>query len=223
MKFSIKKLGIAAGVLAAIVLGVSGFSAVHASEDDYSWWGQSGATQAPYKDATRSGHWWWPTVAQSNADDAELWGNRGVVYGQLTERAEVVTEQPDEIPIPVEVVREVPVLNDVLFDFDKAVLKTAGLAVVDGLVAELKAHPDEMVQIAGHTCSVGDEEYNDELSKRRADAIREYLINQGVEPDRVYAAGYGESQPKASNATPESRVMNRRAVFTIVVPEESGD
>lgn len=210
-------------LLAAVVVGVCGFSVVYASEEEYAWWGQSGATQEPYKDASRSGYWWWPTQAQSNERDAELWGNRGVVYGQLTQHAEVVEEQPEEIPIPVEVVREIPVLNDVLFDFDKAVIKTAGLAVVDRLVAELKEHPDEMVQIAGHTCSVGPEEYNDDLSKRRANAIREYLINQGVEPDRVYAAGYGERDPKAANDSPETRKLNRRAVFTIVVPEEAGD
>lgn len=210
---SYNRLGI---VAVALVVGVSIFSVVYASDEDYSWWGQSGATKAPYKDSDRSGYWWWPTVAESNVDDSELWGNRGLVYGQLTRRA----EQPDVIPIPVQVVREIPVLNDVLFDFDRAILKTAGLAVVNRLVAELKANPDELVQIAGHTCDLGPEEYNDGLSKRRADAVRQYLVNQGIDAERVYAAGYGESQPTASNATPESRKENRRAVFTIVVPED---
>ena len=206
-------------IVATAIVCLPAFTADMPGGKGESWWGQSGATKAPFKDSARSGYWWWPTVAQSNVDDAELWGNRGLVYGDLTQRA----EQPDEIPMPVKIVREIPVLNDVLFDFDKAVLKTAGLVIVDRLVAELKAYPEELVQIAGHTCNIGPEEYNDVLSKRRADAIRTYLVDQGVESTRVYAAGYGEERPKVSNDDPESRMQNRRVVFTLVVPEDGED
>lgn len=102
------------------------------------------------------------------------------------------------------------VLEGVNFDFDKAVIRPQDYAKLDQDVEALKAWGDVEVEVAGHTCSIGTEEYNLGLSQRRAEAVRNYLVSKGVSADRLTARGYGESRPVASNATREGRAQNRR-------------
>src|SRR5690349_9736867 len=70
-------------VAAAVALTAFSAGAQVRSWDNLDWWAQSGAKADPVKDDTRSGYWWWPTEPASNADDKELWGNRGVVYSHM--------------------------------------------------------------------------------------------------------------------------------------------
>ncbi len=77
----------------------------------------------------------------------------------------------------------------------------------------LKTHPDIDVEISGHTDNVGSDASNQKLSERRANAVRDWLIREGINPDRLTAVGYGESQPTATNDTPEGRQKNRRIEF----------
>jgi outer membrane protein OmpA-like peptidoglycan-associated protein len=102
------------------------------------------------------------------------------------------------------------VLEGVNFDFDKAVIRPQGYAKLDRDVDALKAWGDVDVEVAGHTCSIGTDEYNLGLSLRRAEAVRNYLVSKGVSADRLTVRGYGESRPVASNATREGRAQNRR-------------
>jgi len=102
------------------------------------------------------------------------------------------------------------VLEGVNFDFDKAVIRPQDYAKLDQDVDTLKAWGDVDVEVAGHTCSIGTEEYNLGLSQRRAEAVRNYLVSKGVSADRLIVRGYGESRPAVSNATREGRVQNRR-------------
>ena len=67
-----------------------------------------------------------------------------------------------------------------------------------------------MVEVAGHTDSVGAESYNQSLSERRAKAVKSYLVERGIDADRLTVRGYGESEPVADNATKEGRAENRR-------------
>lgn len=102
------------------------------------------------------------------------------------------------------------VLEGVNFDFDKAVIRPQDYAKLDQDIDALKAWGDVDVEVAGHTCSIGTEEYNLGLSQRRAEAVRNYLVSKGVPADRLTVRGYGESRPVASNATREGRAQNRR-------------
>ncbi|HAJ42986.1 MAG TPA: hypothetical protein DCM00_10065, partial [Alcanivorax sp.] len=72
------------------------------------------------------------------------------------------------------------------------------------------AHSDNEVEIAGHTDSKGSDEYNQALSERRAESVRDFLIDLGVDPGRLQARGYGDTRPVDSNATDEGRERNRR-------------
>lgn len=108
------------------------------------------------------------------------------------------------------------VLRNIYFDYDKATLRPESKVELDRLVKILKENPTLVIEIGGHTDSDGSEEYNLRLSQARADAVRNYLIQAGIEPERLKAKGYGESQPIAPNDTPENKQKNRRTEFKVL-------
>ena len=107
-------------------------------------------------------------------------------------------------------------LDGVYFDFDKATLRPEGIAVLNDAAALLKTNDRVVVEIAGHTDSVGSEEYNQGLSERRANTVRDYLVGQGITATRLTARGYGELQPVATNDTDEGRQLNRRVEMIVL-------
>jgi len=110
---------------------------------------------------------------------------------------------------------DVIVLNGVNFDFNKATLTDNAKTILNDVDSELVAHPDIKVELAGHTDGRGSESYNLKLSQRRAESVRSYLIEHGVDGDRMTAVGYGKTQPIASNDTDEGRALNRRTELRI--------
>ncbi|HSX70877.1 MAG TPA: OmpA family protein, partial [Pseudomonas sp.] len=122
--------------------------------------------------------------------------------------AEVVQEEVAPTPEPAENVR---VELDVKFDFDKSVVKEESYGDIKNLADFMNQYPQTNTTVEGHTDSVGTDAYNQKLSERRANAVREVLVNQyGVGSERVGSVGYGESQPVADNATEAGRAVNRR-------------
>jgi len=106
-------------------------------------------------------------------------------------------------------------MSDVLFDTGSYTLKPGArekLAKISGIVL---AHPGLMLQIEGHTDSVGGDEFNQQLSERRAGSVREFLAEQGVSPSSISARGFGKTQPVASNETAEGRQRNRRVELVV--------
>jgi OmpA-OmpF porin, OOP family len=99
---------------------------------------------------------------------------------------------------------------DALFDFDKSVIKPAAKASLDSLAGKVKSLTLEVIVAVGHTDSIGTDAYNQKLSIRRAEAVKKYLVSQGIEAKRIYVEGKGESQPVADNKTAEGRAKNRR-------------
>ncbi len=110
---------------------------------------------------------------------------------------------------------DVIVLRGVTFEFDQSVLTANARTILDAVAAELSAYPDVTVALAGHTDAKGSEAYNQRLSESRAQAVRAYLADRGIEPGRMTAAGFGESQPVADNDTEEGRELNRRTELTV--------
>jgi outer membrane protein OmpA-like peptidoglycan-associated protein len=106
-------------------------------------------------------------------------------------------------------------LGDVLFDTGRAELKSGAGRKIDQLGQFLVEHRDRRVQIDGFTDSVGTDSYNEDLSQRRADAVKAALINRGVEPSRIGTEGYGKAYPVANNNDSGGRQLNRRVEVVI--------
>jgi OOP family OmpA-OmpF porin len=102
------------------------------------------------------------------------------------------------------------VLEGVNFDNDKATLRPDAIGILERAAIALKEWGNVKVEIAGHTDAVASDDYNQALSERRANAVRDFLISRGIAADRLTARGYGESQPIADNGTEEGRAQNRR-------------
>jgi len=144
--------------------------------------------------------------AQMSAEEAELAKQRAAglekeladLKGKQTERGLVIT------------------LGDVLFDTGKSTLAPGAYATVDRLASALKENPERKVVIEGHTDSMGSDEYNQELSQRRAQAVQSALLERGVGSGQISAYGKGETFPVASNENAAGRQQNRRVelVFT---------
>lgn len=120
----------------------------------------------------------------------------------------------------VQKVEKVVIDDKVLFDFDSAELRPEASRILDGAYRKYKGSPAvQKVVISGHTCSIGTEEYNRQLSERRANAVRDYLIGKGARASVLEARGMGESEPAASNDTDEGRQQNRRVEFEVILKE----
>ena len=110
--------------------------------------------------------------------------------------------------------------NMVNFGFDSSDLTTAAKANLDKLAQVLKNNMDTNINIYGHTDSKGTDAYNLSLSERRAAAVKNYLVSQGVSSSRMFTMGVGEKEPVASNDTDAGRAENRRVEFAITANEE---
>jgi len=101
-------------------------------------------------------------------------------------------------------------LRGVNFDNASASLRPEAFATLDEAAATLKQWGDTKVEVAGHTDSLSTDEYNLQLSQRRAEAVRDYLVGKGIAAERLTARGYGEANPVGDNATEQGRFANRR-------------
>ena len=116
---------------------------------------------------------------------------------------------PEPAPAP-EPKPEKIVIEGVNFDFDKDTLKPRATDILDHAVSVIQQHPDMQFSISGYTDSTGSDQYNEDLARRRANAVRDYLVQHGVASGRLDVSSYGERNPVADNATKEGRARNRR-------------
>ena len=100
--------------------------------------------------------------------------------------------------------------SDVLFEVDSASLGGSSRSALDGMASVINEYRKTAVVVQGHTDSTGSEAHNQGLSERRAGSVRNFLVDRGVEPQRIAALGYGETSPRATNDTSNGRQLNRR-------------
>jgi OOP family OmpA-OmpF porin len=101
-----------------------------------------------------------------------------------------------------------------MFDFDKYNIKEEFHPRLNKVVEVLEKNPTLKIEIEGHTDSIGSAKYNQALSERRAQAVKDYLVNKGITADRLMPVGYGLTRPIASNDTEDGRAKNRRVQLT---------
>jgi len=117
---------------------------------------------------------------------------------------------PAPAPLPVPQPKISWILSGVNFDLNKAVVRQDAKDILQNDIKILKENPQIRVEVQGHTCDLGDAAYNMDLSDRRANAIKDYLISQGIAADRLTARGYGEERPRFPNDSEANRAKNRR-------------
>ena len=200
-------------LLIAAGLAVSALPFTASAQSKQGYWTQ-GVEGPVWKNATglcwRAGYWT-PAMAIAECDP------------DLVARPPVVTPPPPPpppvakpAPKPAPVAEKVTLAADVLFDFDKSILKNEGKNKLDDLATKVKAINLEVVIAIGHTDSIGSDAYNQKLSVRRSESVKAYLVSRGVEPNRIYTEGKGEKQPVASNKTSDGRQKNRRVEIEVI-------
>ncbi len=112
--------------------------------------------------------------------------------------------------------KKICAFTDIRFDFDKATLRKESEEYLEKFIMILHKFPKMQITIIGHTDNVGDSQYNLKLSKERAESVRNYFVQNGIDSNRLRCLGYGDRQPLTDNSTPESRARNRRVEFDII-------
>lgn len=126
-----------------------------------------------------------------------------------------ITDTVDFQLKPIEVGANM-VLQNIYFDFDSDQIKPESLEELERVLRLLRNHPNLQVQISGHTDNVGEEGYNQDLSERRAIAVVNYLIGNGIKESRLTTKGFGSSAPRTTNNSESERQKNRRIEFEII-------
>lgn len=108
------------------------------------------------------------------------------------------------------------VLENINFSYNRYNIEEESEPELDYLVRLMLTRPKMHIKIEGHTDSIGDYHYNLNLSKRRAESVKAYMISKGIEPERLFTIGYGEARPTATNQTEDGRRANRRTEFVIL-------
>jgi outer membrane protein OmpA-like peptidoglycan-associated protein len=158
-------------------------------------------------------------------------GTKGAVFGGLAGAAlgaavgNYLDKQAEELAQVADTQRTkdgilVRLKSDLLFESGSALLKPPAERDLAELGKVLVKYPEDRIRVAGYTDSTGSEEFNEELSKRRAAAVRTRLAEQGVQPAQILVAGLGEARPVADNSSPTGRAKNRRVELKIDVPTE---
>jgi OOP family OmpA-OmpF porin len=226
------KLGV---LLATVVLAVASGSAIAQSKDI------PGAKNAPAYVLDARGNvvvdpfglcwrtpWWTPQLAGIDGPKgAGCACDKAVLPKEVCEppppppppappKAAPPAPPPPPPPPPPPGAEKVTFAADALFDFDKYVIKPEAKGKLDDLVSKLAGVTLEVIVAVGHTDWIGTEAYNQGLSERRANAIKQYLVSKGVEANRIYTEGKGEKQPVADNRTAEGRAKNRRVEIEVI-------
>jgi outer membrane protein OmpA-like peptidoglycan-associated protein len=117
--------------------------------------------------------------------------------------------------IPIEVNQEIT-LNNLFFRTGKPELLPSSYPELDRLVQIMKDNPEIEIEVQGHTNNIGDRQKLIELSEQRAEAVKKYIVEKGITPDRISTKGFGPDKPIASNKTEAGRKKNQRVDFKII-------
>jgi outer membrane protein OmpA-like peptidoglycan-associated protein len=161
------------------------------------------------------------TAAEAQAQEAQSTAAQAQQAAAQAEREK--TELRDRLREQLNVILEtretarglIVNLSDVLFDTGSANLKPGAREKLAKIAGIIQTHPGLEMSVEGHTDSVGGAAYNQQLSERRADAVRDYLVRQGITPSAVATSGFGKERPVASNSTAAGRQQNRRVELIV--------
>jgi outer membrane protein OmpA-like peptidoglycan-associated protein len=141
----------------------------------------------------------------------------GAIVGHMMDKQERELRQINGVDVRRTANNElnVTVRNEVLFDFDSAGLRSASRRSLREMADVFNRYPNTTISVQGYTDSIGSASYNERLSERRAASVENYLDDLGVRSSRIRTIGFGESHPRASNASANGRQLNRRVEIHI--------
>jgi len=202
----------------ALVIAASAVASAAGAQTVDNWKNASG--ELVWKNGTNELCWrdanWTPATAVQGCDGAIVAKPAPAAAAPAPAAAPAAPAAKPAAAVAPAAATKVTYAADAFFDFDKAVLKKEGKAKLDDLVGKVKGINLEVVIAVGHTDSVGADKYNQKLSVKRAEAVKAYLVSKGIEKNRVYTEGKGESQPVADNKTGAGRAKNRRVEIEVV-------
>ncbi|WP_341902687.1 outer membrane protein OmpA [Polaromonas sp. YR568] len=179
---------------------------------------KNGSNELVWKNGTNELCWrdanWTPATAAPGCDGAIV--PQAAAPAAAAPAPAAAAPRPAAAPPAPPAATKVTYAADAFFDFNKSVIKPEGKAKLDDLVGKIKDINLEVIIAVGHTDSVGSDGYNQQLSVRRSEAVKAYLVSKGIEKNRVYTEGKGEKQPVADNKTAEGRAKNRRVEIEVV-------
>ena len=184
----------------------------------FSWW-PTDSTPGPVKDEERGGYWWWPTTPGK----VTPWGNRGYIYVAKIifdyKGGELSSGNPNK-PRPSLLIKKIIKNVKIYFDFDKAKLREEAAPILENAVKVLNKNPNGDILITGNTDIRGPETYNLKLGKRRAEAVREFMLSRGISEERIRILSRGKLDAVAPINDLVGMQKDRNAQFMIAEVEE---
>ncbi len=184
----------------------------------FEWW-PTDAKPGPVKDPERGGYWWWP----DEPGKARPWGNRGYVYVYKIiydyKEEELPAPKPQELR-PSLLIKKIIKNVKIYFDYDKSVLRDDALKVIKNAIGTLKRNPEASILIKGNCDRRGSEAYNEKLGRRRGDAVKRYMFENGIDESRIKIISRGKLDAVAYVTDLEGMQKERNAQFMIAEVEE---
>lgn len=188
-------------------------------QEKFSWW-PTDAKPAPVKDDTRGGYWWWP---KEPGKVGPLWGNRGYIYVYKIifdyKSEELPPAKPKELR-PSLVIKKIIKNVKVYFDYNKSSVRDDAADILKAAAKTLQRNPEADILVTGNCDIRGSETYNEKLGRKRAESVKDFLIQQGVEEKRIRIISRGKLDAVAHVTDLTGMQKDRNAQFMIAVVEE---
>jgi len=187
-------------------------------QDRFEWW-PTDAKPGPVKDSERSGYWWWP----AQPGEKKPWGNRGYIYLYKV----IFDYKEEELPPPKEkelrpslLIKKIIKNIKVYFDYNSAVLRDDVRKILSAAVGTLKRNPETSILITGNCDIRGTETYNEKLGRQRGDSVKEFMLENGIDGERIRIISRGKLDAAAPFTDLVGMQKDRSAQFVIAEAEE---
>ena len=184
----------------------------------FQWW-PTDAKPGPVKDPERGGYWWWPT----EPGKALPWGNRGYIYVYKIifdyKEEELPPPKPQELR-PSLLIKKIIKNVKIYFDYDKAALRDDAIKILTSAVGTLKRNPEVSILVTGNCDRRGSEAYNEKLGRRRGEAVKKFMLDNGIPEDRIRIISRGKLDAVAPLTDLVGMQKDRNAHFVIAEVEE---
>ncbi len=190
-------------------------------QEDFAWWGTSDAQPAPVRDQERGGYWWMPKGP--GPDSPKVWGNRGYIYVYKIifdySEEDLPAPKPREMR-PSLLIKKIIKNVKIYFDYDKDDLRDDAMPVLENAVGLLRTNREASILISGNCDIRGTEQYNEKLGKRRGQAVKKYMLDNGIPQERIKIISRGKLDAIAPVTDLVGMAKDRNAQFMVAQVEE---